>query len=219
MARGLIELLVGGARPGRLHAQAHFANDLALLQLRGEHVDEEAVEVDIPFTTWTERADSAAQSERHSGQVARRIGVGQSASQGALGAHHRVAHFMGGLGEHGRLLVDLVRKLDVAIGGHRADGQISVFSPNVRQAWDAADVHEQLGLGEAQLHQRQQAVAAGQHFRFWIFEQSDRLLKFGREHGWSGTPRPSGRSRRRGRYRAFRTAPHRAICGRRKGQI
>ena len=48
------------------------------------------------------------------------------------------------------------------MAGERADGDVVAGVADVRQVAEAADVDEHARLREAQLHQRQQAVAAGE---------------------------------------------------------
>src|SRR5205814_9735939 len=66
----------------------------------------------------------------------------------------------------------------------------TVFTTDIRQARDTPDVHNQPRLGQPQLHQRQQAVPAGQDLGVGIFQQPDgfvqtsgsRVREFGRKH-------------------------------------
>ncbi len=48
--------------------------------------------------------------------------------------------------------------------GHRADANLAAFFLYVGEVFDAADVDQHLGLREAQLHRRYQAVSAGEEF-------------------------------------------------------
>ena len=50
------------------------------------------------------------------------------------------------------------------MGGHGADANLSAFFLNIREIADAAEINEHLGLHQAKLHGRKQAVAAGQNF-------------------------------------------------------
>ena len=60
----------------------------------------------------------------------------------------------------------------------RADGDVVAGVADVRQVGDAADVDEHARLGEAQLHQRQQAVAAGEELGIVavLADEADRLV-------------------------------------------
>ena len=102
MARRLVELLIRRAGAGRLHLQTHFANDLALLQGGRQHVDKEAVEIEVALTVRPNRARGTAERQDHGGQVARGIGVSQGTGKRALGPHLRIANFVDSLDEHGR---------------------------------------------------------------------------------------------------------------------
>ena len=116
--------------------------------------------------------------------------MSKRAGKCALGPYLRIANFVRRLGQHRRPLVDLVRVLDLAIGGHRADGELAIFTAHVRQARDASEIDQQFRLREPQLHQWQQAMPTGQNFGVRIFEQVERLFQaarrgvceLGREH-------------------------------------
>src|SRR5262249_27241439 len=69
-------------------------------------------------------------------------------------------------GQDRHVLLQHVGDLDVAVAGQGADGHVVTGVADVRQVGDAADVHEDAGLGQPQLHERQQAVAAGEELGF-----------------------------------------------------
>ena len=142
MARWLVELLVGRPRARLLRPQSHFANDLALIERCGEHIDEEPIQVDVALAAGADRAYAAAQRQHHRRKIAGRVGVGKCASQRALRPHLWVAYLVSCFGEHWRGAVDHVRELDLAVGGHRADRQLTILAAHVRQARNASDVHQ-----------------------------------------------------------------------------
>jgi hypothetical protein len=53
------------------------------------------------------------------------------------------------------------RPQQVAVPGHRADGQLLAVDQDVVQVGEVVDVDERLGPGQPQLHHRQQGVPAG----------------------------------------------------------
>ena len=108
MAGGLVELLVRRARTGRLHLQPNFADDLALLKRSSQHVDKEAIQVDIAFAARANGAHNATQGQCYGRYVASRIGVRQRARQRALGAYLRIADFVGCFSQDGRALVNVL---------------------------------------------------------------------------------------------------------------
>ena len=84
VAGRLIELQVGRAGSRRLRLQAHLTNDLPLLQRRREHVDEEAVQVDIALATLAHCPHGATERQGDCRQIAGRVRVGKRTREGAL---------------------------------------------------------------------------------------------------------------------------------------
>ena len=70
--------------------------------------------------------------------------------------------WLGGVRQQRHVLGEHVGRLDVRVPRQRADGDVVAVVADVRQVAQAADVDEHARLGQAQLHQRQQAVAAGE---------------------------------------------------------
>ena len=103
-----------------------------------------------------------AERERRRRQVGGRVGVGDRAADRAAVAHLRVADVAGGVRQQRHVLGEHVGVLDVVVAGQRADGDVVAGVADVRQVAEPADVDEHARLGQAQLHQRQQAVAAGE---------------------------------------------------------
>ena len=68
--------------------------------------------------------------------------------------------------------------LDVHVAGERADRDVVAGVADVRQVAQPADVDEHRRLGQAQLHQRQQAVAAGEELGLVavLADEADRLV-------------------------------------------
>ena len=60
------------------------------------------------------------------------------------------------------------------MAGHGPDGEVVAVEPDVVQVGQVVDVDQQLGPGQAELHHRQQAVAAGDEpgLRPVAFEQA-----------------------------------------------
>ena len=63
------------------------------------------------------------------------------------------------------------------MGGHGADGDGATIFLDARQTWDLAEVDDVLGLGQTQLHHRDETVAAGQNLGvLQLAEQTERFL-------------------------------------------
>ena len=176
--RGLVgELGVTGARPGRQRGYGNLVEYLVGREGRGQQVDEEVVDTQRAVLAGAAGDETRVEGYRHRGQVARRVGVGKAAADGAHVAHLRIGHRGRRLGQHGRPRRHQVRRLKLGVGGHRAYGKAAVLFANVGHVAYSAQVDDNLRLGQAQLHQRNEAVAAGQQLGVLtvLFQQFDRL--------------------------------------------
>src|SRR5207244_3345340 len=77
-------------------------------------------------------------------------------------ANRRIADQRRDLGEDGELRLHHRRRLDLPVGGHRADREHVAVLLDPREPGDLAQVDQVLGLRQPQLHHRDQAVAAGE---------------------------------------------------------
>jgi hypothetical protein len=92
--------------------------------------------------------------------------VRHGAAQGAAVAHLRVAHPSGRVRQERYLGAGDLVPLEEVVPGAGADGHHGIgpgaVHPHVGQVGDAADVDQDGGDRQAQLHDRQERVAAGQ---------------------------------------------------------
>ena len=104
--------------------------------------------------------------------------MGDRAAERATVAHLRVADVSCGMREQRHVLAQQFGRLDVHVAGHRADGDVVAVVADVRQVGEATDVDQHARLGEAELHHRQQAVAAGDELGLVavLADQADGLL-------------------------------------------
>src|SRR5438270_474156 len=108
----------------------------------------------------------------------------------------RIPDLRGGDAQQRQLLAQQVRELDVVMGGQCADRDLAILLADVVEAVDPADVDEERGCRQAQFHQRDQAVAAGEDLGLLpVFDQlGDRLRHGARndviEGGWNHRPVP-----------------------------
>src|ERR1700694_6037781 len=75
-----------------------------------------------------------------------------------------IADLARGAGQQGQLLLEQVGELDVVVAGQRPDRDVPVVLANVVKVADPADVDQERRRREPELHQRDQAVTAGQDF-------------------------------------------------------
>ena len=106
--------------------------------------------------------------------------MGDGATDGAAVTHLRVAHVAGGVGQQRHVLGQQRAVLHIHVPGEGTDGDVVAGIADVRQVGDTTDVDQHAGLGDAQLHHRQQAVATGEELGIVavLTEEADGL--FGR---------------------------------------
>ena len=123
----------------------------------------------------------SVEGEEHRGKVGGRVAVRDGAADGAAVANLRVADLPRGVGDDGALLAQERARRDVVVAGQRADRDPIAVVLDVREVGEPSDVDEKGRLGEAQLHERQQRVPAGQQLRVLALpEQADRVVDGGR---------------------------------------
>jgi hypothetical protein len=94
--------------------------------------------------------------------VVGRVAVGDVAADGAAVAHLRVGDQPGRLAQQRHPPLQDRRRDEVVLHRHRPDADGVAVLADATQFVDAVEVDQVRRLGEAQLHHRQQAVAAGQ---------------------------------------------------------
>ena len=127
--------------------------------------------------------DGRARGEEHRRPVGRRVGVGARAADRAPVADLRIADPAGRVDEERVARPDRRVFEDLAMGGPAADPEVVVGLDDPVEPVDVADVDEEAGLGQTQLEQRQEAVAAGQDLGLALaFGQDPQRVV---ETGWS----------------------------------
>jgi hypothetical protein len=89
----------------------------------------------------------------------------------------RIPDLAGGICKQRCLGTDQLAGSQVRVPGGRADHELAAIGADACQLGQPADVDQDLGLGEAQLHHRQQRVAAGQQLGVVavLSEQAERV--------------------------------------------
>ncbi|CFR85116.1 Uncharacterised protein [Mycobacterium tuberculosis] len=148
--------------------------------------DQEVVDRYLTFTRGPFRQAHRIQNGAHGRQVLGRIRLAERTAQGAAVADHRVGDHPLGIAEDRAHRRQRIGVQNLSMAGHRtqpnqvgivdsADHDVAEFGGQV------VDVHEVLGVGDAQLHHRQQAVPAGDHPRSLPqpIQQSDGVVHAG----------------------------------------
>ena len=134
-------------------------------------------------------------------------------------AHLRIGDHLGGFAQDRGMLGQEAVDDDLALGGHRADHDLAALEADAFQLGDAGEVDEMGRHGEAQLHHRNEAVAAGDDAGVGIqpAEQGDRVREAGGAMILEGSgdqvvlPVGKARARRRADSRS-RAAQRRIVC-------
>ena len=118
--------------------------------------------------------------ERHhdGGQLGGGVGMGQAAAERAPVADLRVGDVGHGGGQQGRDLRHLRAALETALAGHGADLEPAAVGADVGQLGHAVEVDQRGGLRQAEVHRRDQALAAGEELAVvGVFgEERERLV-------------------------------------------
>ena len=154
------ELLERPAGPGRLR-HPDLRQQFVRLQRGLEQAPEERPGRDLPLRRGPARHQGRVQGEGHRGQVGRRVAVCQRAADRAPVPDLRVPHLPGRVRQQRHLAGQQLGGLQLTVPGQRSDGHVAAPVLDVGQAGDPPEVDENLGHGQAQLHERQQRVAAG----------------------------------------------------------
>lgn len=107
--------------------------------------------------------DLGAKGHERTGPVGGRIEVRQTASDGAQVPHAAIADARGDEGKHALRDLGELAVLDRRVGDRGPDEQVAVPRLDAFQLRKPADVDQQLGPGEPQVHHRDERLAAGQH--------------------------------------------------------
>ena len=181
------ELLVAPAVPvhGR---QVHRGQDLVRPDGRGEEVLEQVGGRDAALAARALDRDLAVHREGEGGEVGCRVPVSHRAADGAAVADLLVGDQRRGV----RHDAHLFGVLEHRVRRQRADPPAAVVAVEAAQLADAADVDQQRRRREAQLHQREQRVAARKQLRVLaaLAERRDGLVdaahslvvELGRDH-------------------------------------
>ena len=171
-----VELLEAPA--GTVHLRhADLGEHLVGRERGGEEALEEVGRRDLAGAVRALRHVGGTERQRVGGQVARRVAVGDRATDRAAVTHLRIADVAGRMGEQRHVLGEHRALLDVHVPRHRADRDVVAGVADVRQVGQPADVDQHARLGEPQLHERQQAVPTGDELGVLavLADEADRL--------------------------------------------
>ncbi len=127
-----------------------------------------------------DQAHSGFERQQRGRIIGRRIGMRDAAADGAHVAHLHIADVRCRLGQQRAAGTNERRAFHLIMRGGGADPQHAAFLANEVQIRDPAKVHQLLRRGQAQLHHRDQAHAAGQQLGVFLRQQPECVLETGR---------------------------------------
>ena len=160
--RGVVVLRV---RRFRRSAEGDAHEHFARRERRLEHAGHEAGRRLFAHAALPRDLEGRIECEGNRGVVARGVAVGERAAERSAIADLRIAHGIRGLPEHGRVLVEVVAHRERRVLGRGSDREARPVERDAGEIGKPADVDEYAGFGQAQLHHRNEAVAAGEDLR------------------------------------------------------
>src|SRR5581483_5528421 len=143
---------------------ANFAQNLSRLERSGEHFNKEVGCFDHAVALGAFGDEFGIERKDGGRPVGGGIRVDETSADGALVAHLHIAEMACGFRQQRASAAQEIGDLNLKVGGHGADADLTALFLYIREIFDAAEIDEHFGLHEAQLHGGQQAVAAGQDF-------------------------------------------------------
>ena len=116
--------------------------------------------VDAALAVWAERLHRRAGSQQHGRPVAGGIGFGNRSADGAQVAYLRIGNSGGAIVENGNSC-RVGRSGDLGVARHRAEAKRAVAA-NVGSFRNEVEIDQMARRGETKLHQRNEALPAGQ---------------------------------------------------------
>ena len=148
------------------------------LDRRRHQVDEKILGLDRARAGGVLQPHLALQREHRRRIVGRRVRMGEAAADRAAVAHLNVADIAGAFGEQSELVVQQVGGVDLMVAHRGADAYPAALLGDLAKLGDARDVDQVARLRQAQLQDRQQAVAAREQpgLVAVLLDQSERFL-------------------------------------------
>src|ERR671924_84139 len=158
-----LQLQVGAARLRTGVRHAHLGDHLGGLERRRERSLEEVLDRDLAAALRSARHHAGSCRHQRRAPVALRVGVRQRSRDGAEVADDRIGDLRSGITEHRPASAEQARALAVLVAHERPDSQFALLLRQPVQPRQAVDVHEHPRRGETELHERDQALPAGEH--------------------------------------------------------
>ena len=174
-----LELEVRPARPRARIRHADLGDHLVGRERRRERPAEQLVDRDRPLAARALSDDVGSRGEHDGAPVALRVRVCERAADGAAVADEWVGDLRGGVAERAIATAEQLGLLAGLVARERADAQRSLVLLDVIEVGHAVQVDDDVGSREAHLHERDEALAAGEHLGLVpsLDERRDHLLE------------------------------------------
>ncbi len=164
-------LLVGHHAVGGKGRHADRSDQLIDPQRRRPEVDEQLLGGNGALAIWPGCHNLCTEREHHRCQVRRRVGMGESATDRAMGPYLGVTDSPYGIGDDRIVFGDAVGIPHVVVRRERTKGH-SVGEVHALELIEAADIDQHAGRRKAKLHGGNQGMATGEYFGIGVLAKN-----------------------------------------------
>src|SRR5579863_886191 len=163
---GLVEFAIGSAFAGALSGHTNFGKNVARADLRRKQIHEKFRGGNGALAGGGLDDEFRVESENGRGIIGGGVGMSEASADGSAIADLHVANLRSSFGQKRAFFAEKLGGGDLRMSGESADGDVVSVFADVIEAAEMADVDDVTRRSEAELHQRKQAVAAGEDFGF-----------------------------------------------------
>ena len=166
------------ALPAPAHAEPHLGQDLAGADRGHVRADVEVLHGDDALALGAADDDLRLGGRADGREVLGGVGLAERPADRAAVAHDRVGDHVLGVAEERKVLGQQLGLEQIDVPRQRADPDLAALLADVGELRQTVDVDQVLGVGQPQLHHRQQAVAARDDARLGAepLQRRDRAL-------------------------------------------
>ena len=157
-----LELLVGVAGAGSEGRDQDGGEDFVFSQRGHVGAVEKVYRLDLARALGALQLKGGIQGHGNCGVVVARVAMGDVAANGAAVANLRVSDQQRRFDQQGQVFLQQGGGNQLVLRGHRANADDAAAFADAAQFGNAVDINQHAGLGKAQLHHGQQAVAASE---------------------------------------------------------
>src|SRR3569833_4207373 len=162
------KLAMGGAAAVGHRRDANLGEEFVGRKIGVIEAVEEMLRGYQPFAARNLQHEGRVDGAHHRRMIDAGIAVSDVAAEGAAIAYLRIGYLFGGFGQQRTFLLQQRRGDQLVLSGHRTDVKGAALFAYTLELFDAIEIDEVFGMGEAQLHHRQQTVFVGLLFGFVV---------------------------------------------------